>query len=230
MARVLVTPLVVGAVKAALTTALGGSNNDLVFTAIRGGSWGNAIRVRYVDPGAPDAAFSIDVDGFDITVNLATDGSSVITTTAADVAARLAAHAYANRLVTIAYAGSNDGSGAVTALSFTALTGGAYGVEESAAVNADSTNDHYLTGNDGTVELEVENTTGSSVTVSVHYAALADVPSSPEVVTIPNNKVYVIGTFAPDLFNQNGDGDVYFDPSVTSASLKFKARKVARST
>lgn len=107
-----------------LTTALAGTNNDLTFTAKRKGVAGDSIRVRYVDPGAPDAALSVVVAGTDITVNLATDGTSVITTTAADIAAAIAASLDANALVGVANAGGNDGTGLVIALAYTPLSGG----------------------------------------------------------------------------------------------------------
>src|SRR5574339_1253901 len=130
MTRVLVPTTDVTPPRATLTTSLTGSDNDLKFTAKRGGSWGNSIRVRYVDPGAPSATLSVDVDGFDITVNLATDGSSVITSTANEVAAALVSNDYATRLVDVELAPSNSGAGVVTALSFTALAGGSYGVTD----------------------------------------------------------------------------------------------------
>ena len=109
---------------AALTTALTGTNNDLVFTSVVVGANGNLITIRYVDPAAANAPLSVSVSGHAITVNLATDGSSVITTTAAQVAAAILASPAASALVTTANAASNNGTGVVTALAATALTGG----------------------------------------------------------------------------------------------------------
>ena len=229
MTRVLVPTTDVTPPRATLTTSLTGSDNDLKFTAKRGGSWGNSIRVRYVDPGAPSATLSVDVDGFDITVNLATDGSSVITSTANEVAAALVSNDYATRLVDVELASANTGAGVVTALSFTALAGGSYGVTDPGLTNGDATNDHYLTGNDGLVELEVVSTDVGAQTVTVHYAATAPVPGTPEVVSVPAGATKVLGPFSPALFNQNAAGDVYFDPSVSS-TLDFRARRIVRAT
>lgn len=117
------------AASATLTTSLTGTNNDLVFTAASSGTFGNRVRVAYLDPGANDATLSVAVVGdtsFEtINVSLATNGSGTITSTAAQVQAAIEAHADASGLVTIAAAGGNDGSGVVTALAATALSGGA---------------------------------------------------------------------------------------------------------
>ena len=230
MARVLIPTTEIEPPKATLTTSLAGSQNDLKFTARRGGDWGNSVRVRYVDPAANNQVLAVVVEGFDITVNLATGPAGAITSTAADIAAKLAADRYANQLVSVEYASSNNGTGIVTALAFTALTGGEYAVAVPAATAADATNDHYITGNEGTTIVEVTNATGSSKTVTVFYGALAAVPSDPEVVTIANGDTKALGPFEPARFNQNGAGDVYLDPSATSASLTFRAKRVDKAT
>lgn len=111
-------------VKAALTTALAGANNDLTYTAQDAGDIGNSITIRYVDPAAASAALSVSVLNRAITVNLATNGSSVITSTAAQVAAAVNGSASASALVVAANAAANDGTGVVTALASTPLAGG----------------------------------------------------------------------------------------------------------
>jgi len=116
------------AVKAALTTALAGMNNDLVFTADAAGPAGNSIRVRYVVAGN-NTALSISVVGFDVTVNVATDGGGAAASTAAQVKTALDADAGAAALIDTANAPSNDGSGIVAALSYTNLAGGDWGAK-----------------------------------------------------------------------------------------------------
>lgn len=113
-----------GATAAELTTDLTGVNNDLVYTAVTGGSVGNAITVEYVDPEAASQALEIDVVGTAIRVWLATDVSEAITTTADDIAAAIAAHPVASTLVTVADAAADDGSGVVTEMAATNLSGG----------------------------------------------------------------------------------------------------------
>ena len=230
MARTLVPVTTVTPAKATHTTALAGAQNDLVFTAKRGGQWGNALRVRYLDPAANDQSLTIVVEGFDVTVRLATGPAGAITSTANDVLAAVATDRYAGQVLDVALAASNDGTGVVVAFAFTALAGGEFAVTQPAATAADSANDHYLTGNDGTVELAVTNTTGGTVTVTLHYGPLALIGAEQdaEVVSVPNNTTKVLGTFDTARFNQNAAGDVYFDPSVTSASLTFTARKVPK--
>lgn len=97
-------------------TGLTGSNNDLVFTAKNPGTT-PTVRITYVDPAANSAALSVTVSGSDITVNLATNGSGTITSTAALVKAAIEAKAEAAALITVANAPSNDGTGVVTAMS-----------------------------------------------------------------------------------------------------------------
>lgn len=110
--------------RASLTTALTGTNNDLIFRARRLGVDGNDITVAYVDPAANSQALSIEVDGTDIVVNLATNVSGAITTTAAQIAAALAADPGAAGLLYAVNASGNDGTGVVIALAETPLTGG----------------------------------------------------------------------------------------------------------
>lgn len=111
-------------VAASLTTALTGTNNDLVFTAVATGPDGNNIRVRYVAPGTASQALSVVVSGSDVTVNLATNGSSVVTSTATLVRNAVNASVPAQALLTAANAAGNDGTGVVTALAYTNLSGG----------------------------------------------------------------------------------------------------------
>jgi len=68
---------------AALTTALSGSNNDLVYTAKQSGLGGNDISVRYVNPGTASATLSVSVASKAITVNLATGAGTAQVETAA---------------------------------------------------------------------------------------------------------------------------------------------------
>lgn len=115
-------------VQATLTTALTGTNNDMLFTAVPTGRLGNDVTIRYVNPAANSAALSVTVSARAITVNLATNGGGTITSTAALIKAAIEASAAATALVTVAHAAANDGSGVVIALAATALTGGLGGL------------------------------------------------------------------------------------------------------
>lgn len=111
-------------VKATLTTAMSGTNNDITFTAKPGkGATGNSIRVRVVVSGA-STPLSVSVSSLDITINSATNGSSVATTTAAQAIAAVLASAPAAALVDAALAAGNDGTGVVAAFAYTNLAGG----------------------------------------------------------------------------------------------------------
>ncbi|MEW6031965.1 MAG: S-layer homology domain-containing protein [Bacillota bacterium] len=112
-------------VQATLTTALTGDNNDLTFTAkVYPRRHGNNITVEYKNLGA-NQTLSIAVTDSAITVNLATDGTGAITSTATGIKAAIEAHAGASALVSVSVATGNNGSGVVTAMTATNLSGGA---------------------------------------------------------------------------------------------------------
>ena len=99
-----------GATKATYTPDTGIPNANLTYTAVAIGPAGNNVRVRYNIAGASQA-LSVTVAGNDISVNLATNGSSVPTSTAAQIKTAVEASAPASALVTVANAASNDGTG-----------------------------------------------------------------------------------------------------------------------
>lgn len=110
---------------AALTTALAGSNNDLVFTAAARGHAGNLITIAYIVSGT-STPLSVSVVGTAVTVNVATDGGGAATSTGAQVMDAVNAHGGASALVTASLAASNDGTGVVAAMAAAALAGGTF--------------------------------------------------------------------------------------------------------
>ncbi|MFZ4539209.1 hypothetical protein [Propionivibrio sp.] len=118
------------AVQAALTVNPAGDDNSLTFTAVAYGAGGNAITIEYVDPGAASASLGVVVSGPTITVNLATDVNSAITSTAAEVLTAIEASTAAVALITVAIdtsdaGNADDGSGVVTAMAVDTFAGGA---------------------------------------------------------------------------------------------------------
>jgi hypothetical protein len=109
---------------ASLTTALAGADNDLVFTSTERGIVGNGITIRYSDPGANNIPLSVNVTGEVITIILATDGAGVITSTANSIMAAVNADSLASAMVNVTLAAGNTGTGVVTALAPTGLSGG----------------------------------------------------------------------------------------------------------
>lgn len=97
------------------TTNLTGNNNDITWTQI--GGTDSSVTIRYVDPGLPNQSLSISVSSNDITVNLATNSLSAITTTASDIVALVALDASLEALgVTATLKTGDTGAGVVTAL------------------------------------------------------------------------------------------------------------------
>jgi hypothetical protein len=68
----------------------GGSSQRVGLTSHAWGhEGGNDLAVAYADPGTADAALTVDVDGNDIVVRLATDSAGALVSTAADVVAAI---------------------------------------------------------------------------------------------------------------------------------------------
>ena len=103
-----------------LKTAFAGSNNDLVFFAVKSGD--QAITMKFTDPGGVSSSFAVEVVDADIEVTLAR-AASAITTTAAQAIAGIRASAEASALITVEVADGNDGTGVVAALAQTPLAG-----------------------------------------------------------------------------------------------------------
>ena len=131
---------------------------------------GNNITVRYVDPAANSQTLYVKVDGQAITVYLATNGGGTITSTAAQVAAAIAAHPLANALVSVANAGGNDGTGVVTALSATNLSGAAVAGRD-ITVNSATNGSAVATSTSAQVKAAIEASAAASALVSVAHAA-----------------------------------------------------------
>lgn len=117
-----------GAEHATLTTSLTGNNNDLIFTSVAKAESANNISIKYTDPYKYSQSLSVSVTGNAINISLATDSSGAITTTAAQIITAITANSAASALVTVANAVGNDGSGIVTAMNTTNLTGGTVGL------------------------------------------------------------------------------------------------------
>ena len=111
--------------QASLVTGVEADDNAILWKAREYGVIGHAIRIKLEDPSGANQALSIGVAGKDITVSLATDGASAITSTAFDIITAIAASADATSLVMAANSGISDGTGVVVAEALTALAGGA---------------------------------------------------------------------------------------------------------
>ena len=100
-------------VQATLTVPVG--SETIKFTAIRKGKGGNDITITFLNPGKPNKKFSVEEQDKNVIYHLATNSSSEVITTCADICNAV------NHYVTVV-ATSNDT--VVTALDSTHLTGG----------------------------------------------------------------------------------------------------------
>ena len=97
---------------------------DLTYTSLVDGTFGNSITIEYLDPGANSSPLSVSVVGTDITVSLETNGGGSITSTANDVLGAIQG-SDASTLVDVAVTGT--GSNVQTAAAQTPLAGGTAG-------------------------------------------------------------------------------------------------------
>lgn len=127
-----------GATQADVTIDPAGANNSIDWEAIDAGTQGNLISIEYVDPGAINQPLELDLVGYTIVVRLETDGTGVIVTIADDITAEVLLHPAVSLLVTAVDSVANDGSGLVTAMAQTFMTGGtsAYVATPGGAVNS----------------------------------------------------------------------------------------------
>jgi phage tail sheath protein FI len=113
------------AVSATLATGVEADNNALTWTAVTAGLGGNDILVYLKDPGAASQTLAVSISGTVITVSLATDVASAITSTATEVDAAIVASTAASALVTVADTGTSTGAGVVvTTVKQLPLSGG----------------------------------------------------------------------------------------------------------
>ncbi|MEU9888827.1 M14 family metallopeptidase [Sphaerisporangium sp. NPDC051011] len=93
-----------------------------VSSKVYGHEGGNDISVALVKPATPNAALGVAVTGKDVVVNLATDASAAVSSTARQVADALNADAASSALLTAATYRGNAGAGLVAAAPATRLT------------------------------------------------------------------------------------------------------------
>jgi hypothetical protein len=110
-----------------LNTGVVGSNNALTWSAEQPGVGGNAITIAIVNDGA-SKPLTVTVAGKAITVHAATDGSSVITSTAAQVINAIHENGEAADLVGVGNTSTSTGAGVVAAVAATPLATGLAGV------------------------------------------------------------------------------------------------------
>ena len=102
------------------TSGGSGGENQARAVVVESQAWGheggNDVAVELADPGAADSPLSIDVAGNDVTVNLATDSTGALTSTAAEVVAALDSAPASSALVNAFTYRGNDGDGVVQPL------------------------------------------------------------------------------------------------------------------
>ena len=106
---------------ASLQTNLGGSNDDLKFTATEPGVGGNSYTMEYVVDG-DSTSLTVERSGRAFTVNVETDEDGDPVSTAQEVMDAL--NAQFSAFLVAELKSGNDGTGVVSALAPAAFTGG----------------------------------------------------------------------------------------------------------
>jgi len=108
----------INATYATLETDFKVANAELVFTGKLRGADYNDWAFTFVDPRGNNKplVITVDEDGKEIAVSLATSGAGAITTTAKQVKEAIEAHAVASKIINVAYAAENNGNGVVDEL------------------------------------------------------------------------------------------------------------------
>ena len=109
---------------ATMTTGTLVAKNQLTWTAKNTGDGGNGISVTLRDPSAANQGISVTTALSAITVNLATDADSAISSTAGNVITAILASPEASSLLTVVNTSTSDGTGKVLAVTKTNLAGG----------------------------------------------------------------------------------------------------------
>lgn len=139
-------------------------NQGLTYTAVAVGTDGNDVSLELVDPAAINQALSVSATGNAITVNLATDGAGLITSTADDVKSAIEADSPgADDLVTI----TGSGAVALVVLAETNLSGGLDGEVSLTADTLSIPSHGFTTGLKG--QLTTTGTLPTGVTTGVDY-------------------------------------------------------------
>ncbi|EGR1464702.1 phage tail sheath C-terminal domain-containing protein [Vibrio cholerae] len=115
-------PLSAAATAAALTIGTSILNDGLKLTAVKTGTEGNAISVEVLAPTAASAELAVTVTNNKISIQLASDESGALTTTATELVTALMADPATKSLVTAVALG--NGSGDVAPVSRAYLSGG----------------------------------------------------------------------------------------------------------
>lgn len=107
------------------SVVIGTSNGALKFTAPENsGASGNDVSVRCIKPSTNNASLTVSVTGKEILISLATDGSSVATSTAIQVRDAVNASTAASALASAALNTGSSGASLYAVHAATALTGG----------------------------------------------------------------------------------------------------------
>lgn len=119
--------------KASASVGSVADNTGIAFSANQSGIQGNAVSVRLVDPGAASASLMISVSQTAVSVQLETDATGAVISTATEVIAAVTSSPLTALLLDAGHATGSDGSGVVSHMRAAALLSG--GLDEAFPLN-----------------------------------------------------------------------------------------------
>ncbi len=113
--------------RASLTTGTVSENNGMLWKAVHDGITGNLFNISLNDPGVTDQSATITIAGAeerDIIINLATDSSAEVITTANNLISTFSGHPTLSGKLTVSNVQGSDGTGLMAAIPKSNLSGG----------------------------------------------------------------------------------------------------------
>lgn len=209
--------LVEARVRATLTTALTGTNNDLKLTAVTKGTYGNGITLTLADPGLPNQALSVSVVSKAITVNLATSGTAQVeTATAAGTITQGVAQVETATVVG------------------TIATDGAAAVVVTAAGMTNSPKTLNVAVNNGTLQVETATVVGTigasgagNATVIVTAAGMSNSPKTVSVAVANNDSASTVAGKIRTALGLDADVSAFFTIGGSGVYVTLTAKAAA---
>lgn len=165
---------------------------DLTYTSLVDGTFGNSITVTYVNPGLPSQPLSVSVSGTAISVSLATNGGSALTSTATQISVAIMG-SDASSLVDVVVSGT--GGTVQAAQASTALAGGAAGpIPAGATIDSIQDSQPLITQNGNTTagSTSVTNLTSNAGIVAGVLVSGDGIPDGASVVSISGAGPYAV--------------------------------------
>lgn len=189
---------------------------DLTYTSLVDGVYGNSITIQYLNPGAISQPLSVNVAGTAITVSLATNGAGALTSTATQVKNAIEG-SDASSLVDVVVSGV--GGTVQIAQAVTALVGGAAGpIPAGSTVDSIEDSEPLITqtGDTSAGSADISNLASSAGIVAGVLVSGDGIPVGAKVISVAGAGPYTVTIDTPAYMTATGTSVAFSTaPSVT---------------